>query len=125
QAGSVTAPSSASTPHGTSESAMNAACRAGRSAAKEAANFSRSRKRYPFCGGRMGGTGAPGGGSAMSVLTDSPFVGGERGDVHQRRDLRVVAGLGDDRAAVGVADQYHRPVLGVDDLPGGFNVAGQ
>jgi hypothetical protein len=24
------------------------------------------------CGGRIGGTGAPGGGSAISVLTDSP-----------------------------------------------------
>jgi hypothetical protein len=42
QAGSVTAPSSARTPHGTWESAVNAACRADRSAAKEAGNFSRS-----------------------------------------------------------------------------------
>jgi hypothetical protein len=29
----------------------------------------------PVCGGRIGGTGAPGGGSAMRVLTDSPLSG--------------------------------------------------
>ncbi len=75
QAGSVTVPPSASTPQGTCASAMNAASWSGRSAANEAANLSRSRKRKPSTGGRMGGTGAPGGGSAMRVLTDSPLSG--------------------------------------------------
>src|SRR4051794_19296971 len=75
QAGSVTAPSRAATPHGTCESAMKDACPAGRSPAKDAANLSRSRYRLPSRGGRIGGTGAPGGGSAMRVLTDSPLSG--------------------------------------------------
>jgi hypothetical protein len=35
----------------------------------------RSKKRKPFWGGRIGGTGAPGGGSAISVFTDSPLSG--------------------------------------------------
>src|SRR5882672_9990045 len=75
QAGSLTAPPRASTPHGTCESAMNAARSAGMSAANDPANFSRSRNRKPSCGGRIGGTGAPGGGSAISVFTDSPASG--------------------------------------------------
>ena len=54
---------------------MNAACSARRSAANDAGNFSRSRNRKPSCGGRIGGTGAPGGGSAISVFTDSPSSG--------------------------------------------------
>ncbi len=54
---------------------MNAAWSAGRSPAKEAWNLSRSRKRKPSLGGRIGGYGAPGGGSAISVLTDSPLSG--------------------------------------------------
>src|SRR5690349_19443274 len=74
-AGQLTAPLSASTPQGTCESAMNADSSSGTSAANEAANLSRSRNRNPSLGGRMGGTGAPGGGSAMSVLTDSPLSG--------------------------------------------------
>src|SRR6202034_689108 len=75
QAGSVTAPFSASTAVGTWESAMNAASFPGTSAAKDAANLSRSRNRNPLTGGRIGGTGAPGGGSAISELTDSPVSG--------------------------------------------------
>src|SRR6266567_6932668 len=75
QAGSETAPPSASTPQGTWESAMNAACASGRSAAKAAANLPRSRNRNPSLGGRIGGTGAPGGGSAIRELTDSPLSG--------------------------------------------------
>src|SRR3954466_13982377 len=75
QAGSVTAPLSASTPHGTCESAMKAASPAGTSAANESANLSRSRNRNPSSGGRIGGTGAPGTGFAISVLTDSPVSG--------------------------------------------------
>jgi hypothetical protein len=45
------------------------------SAANDAANFCRSRNRKPSRGGRIGGTGAPGGGSLMSELTDSPLSG--------------------------------------------------
>jgi hypothetical protein len=75
QAGSVMDPPRASTPQGTWESAMNAASSAGRSAANEPWNFSRSKNKNPSVGGRIGGTGAPGGGSAMRVLTDSPLSG--------------------------------------------------
>src|SRR5260370_37497897 len=79
QAGSVTAPASALTPHGTCESAMNWASSSGRSPAKEAANLSLSRNRKPSWGGRVGGTGAPGGGSAILGLTDSPLSVGKGG----------------------------------------------
>src|SRR5919112_6764039 len=75
QAGSLTAPSSAATPQGTWESAMKAAFSASTSAANEAANFALSRKRKPSCGGKIGGTGASGGGSLISELTDSPLSG--------------------------------------------------
>src|SRR5262245_21782196 len=72
-AASCTVPLSASTPQGTCESARNAATFGSRSAANDAANFALSRNRKPSCGGRIGGTGAPGGGSLMSELTDSPL----------------------------------------------------
>src|SRR5258705_13792728 len=75
QEAEVTAPPSASTPQGTCASAMKAAVSAFTSAAKEAANFARSRKRNPSCGGRIGGTGAPGAGSLMRDATDSPLSG--------------------------------------------------
>src|SRR5688572_11625748 len=75
QAGSVIAPASASTPHGTCESAMNAALSAGTSSANDAANFSRSRNKNPSTGGRIGGTAAPSGGFAISDETDSPVSG--------------------------------------------------
>src|SRR4029453_1128040 len=74
-AASLIVPLRAPTPHGTCESAMNPASSASTSAAKEAANFALSRNRKPFCGGRIGGTGAPGGGSLMSASTDSPLSG--------------------------------------------------
>src|SRR5687767_12396138 len=74
-AGSLTAPSSAPTPQGTCESAMKAAFSASTSAANEAANFDLSRNKKPSCGGRIGGTGDPGGGSLISVPTDSPASG--------------------------------------------------
>src|SRR5207253_11238195 len=66
-AGSLILPLSAATPHGTWESAMNAAFSASTSAAKEAANFVLSSNKYPSIGGSIGGTGAPGGGFWMSV----------------------------------------------------------
>src|SRR5207342_1927589 len=75
QAGSLIVPLRAPRPHGTCESAMKAALSASTSAAKEARNLALSRNRYPSCGGRIGGTGAPAGGSLMSVSTDSPFPG--------------------------------------------------
>src|SRR5690348_7603239 len=75
QAGSDTVPPSASTPHGTCESAMKAATAAGTSAANDAANLPLSRNTKPSLGGRIGGTGAPGGGSAIRELTDSPLSG--------------------------------------------------
>src|SRR5256714_14946110 len=74
-AGSLIAPLSASRPQGTCELAIKSAFSFGRSAAKEAANFALSRDRYPSCGGRIGGTGAPGTGSLMSAATDSPLSG--------------------------------------------------
>src|SRR5207247_2949146 len=72
-AGSLILPLRASTPHGTWESAMNAAFSASTSAANEAGNFGLSRNRNPSCGGNIGGTGAPGGGSLISADTDSPL----------------------------------------------------
>ena len=75
QAGTLIEPLRASTPQGTCESAMNSAFSLATSAAKEAANFSLSRNRKPSCGGNIGGTGAPGGGSLMSAATDSPLSG--------------------------------------------------
>jgi hypothetical protein len=74
-AGSDTAPPGASIPQGTCELAMNAVVSASTSAAKDAANFDLSSIRKPSCGGRMGGTGAPGAGSLISELTDSPLSG--------------------------------------------------
>src|SRR3954464_10808495 len=74
-AGSLIVPLSASTPHGTCESAMNSASSVSTSPANESENFSRSSARKPSCGGKIGGTGAPGGGSAISVSTDSSLSG--------------------------------------------------
>src|SRR5437867_10091938 len=74
-AGSLIAPLRASTPHGSCESAMNAAFSSSTSAAKDAWNLALSRNRYPFRGGRIGGTAAPGGGSLISASTDSPLSG--------------------------------------------------
>src|ERR671921_1935327 len=74
-AGSLIVPLKASTPHGTCESAMNAASSALTSAANDSWNFSRSRNRKPSRGGRIGGIGAPGGGSEMRVFTDSLLSG--------------------------------------------------
>src|SRR5215469_730258 len=74
-AGSVIVVPSASTPHGTCESAMKAAVSSSTSAAKASANLALSRNRKPSCGGRIGGTAAPGGGSLMSAATDSPASG--------------------------------------------------
>src|SRR4029079_13013634 len=69
-------PASASTPQGSCESAVNAALAGCTSAANDSANFLRSRnKNPPSCGGRIGGTGAPGSGSLINAWTDSPASG--------------------------------------------------
>src|SRR5918996_5295263 len=75
QAALLIVPRRASTPHGTCESAMNAALSSSKSAAKEPWNLSSSRKRRPSRGARIGGTEAPGGGSLISASTDSPSLG--------------------------------------------------
>src|SRR6266849_8039977 len=75
QAGAVIVPASASTPHGTWELAIKAAVSASTLAAKEAWNLALSRNKKPSCGGRIGGTGAPDGGSLISDDTDSPLSG--------------------------------------------------
>src|SRR6266513_3734020 len=60
-AGSLILPLRAATPHGTWESAMNAAFSASTSPAKAAGNFARSSNRKPPCGASIGGWGASGG----------------------------------------------------------------
>src|SRR2546428_13449402 len=79
QAGLLIVPLSAATPHGTCESAMNAARSASTSAAKDARNFALARNRKPSCGGRNGGTGAPGRGCLVSDVPDSPGCRREAG----------------------------------------------
>src|SRR5258708_16406701 len=74
-AGSSIEPLRAATPHGTCESAINAAFSGSTSAAKEAWNFVLSSNRYPSCGGKIGGTGASGACYLMSAATDSAVSG--------------------------------------------------
>src|SRR5262245_34560471 len=75
QAGSLMVPPSAATPQGTCESAMNAPLPDSTSAANDAWNLALSRNKKPSCGGRIGGTGASGGGSLIRLFTDSPLSG--------------------------------------------------
>src|ERR1700752_2176671 len=75
QAAVLTLPLSALTPHGTCDAAMKRACRSPTSAANEAANLAWSSNKKPSCGGRIGGTGAPGAGLEISDWTDSPASG--------------------------------------------------
>src|SRR5213596_2866685 len=103
-AGSLIVPPSASTPHGTWESAMNAAFAGSTSPAKEAGNLALSRNRKPSWGGRIGGTGA---------------------HIHQPHDLWIGAGFGDHCSSVGVADEHHRAALRMNDEFGCGNIAGQ
>src|SRR5262245_12543436 len=74
-AGSLIGLPNATTPHGTCDSAMNAAFSASTSAANAAWNLALSSSRKPSCGGRIGGAGASGGGSLISEATDSPASG--------------------------------------------------
>src|SRR6266576_938106 len=73
QDASVTSPFSASRPHGTCDWAMKSASGGSTSAANDAANFALSRNKNPSWGGRIGGTGAPGGGFWINLATDSPL----------------------------------------------------
>src|SRR5260370_3766683 len=68
-AGSLIAPLMAPMPHGTWESAINAAFSGSTSAAKAAGNFALSRNKKPSCGGSIGGSGAPGG---WALIRDPP-----------------------------------------------------
>src|SRR5579859_1236889 len=87
QAGSVMAPAGASTPHGTCESAMNAAWPAGRSAANEAWNLSRSRKQEAVPG-RQDRRLRPAGRESADERADRlVLVRCERADVDQGRDV--------------------------------------
>src|SRR6266403_1893639 len=70
-AGSLIAPLMAPRPHGTWESAINAAFSASTSSAKDALNFAWSKNKKPSCGGSIGSKGALGGGSLISEPTDS------------------------------------------------------
>ena len=69
------------------------------SPANEAANLARSRNRKPSCGGRIGGTGAPGGGLAIRVSTDLPASGANAAH-SERADLGSLPACGDHLAAV-------------------------
>src|SRR2546428_6585164 len=73
-AGSLIAPLMAPMPHGTWESAMNAAFSGSTSAAKEAGNFALSRNKKPSCGGSIGGTGPPGGGALINHPPHPPLA---------------------------------------------------
>src|SRR2546428_9180197 len=91
-AGSVIAPPRAVTPHGTWESAMNAAFSVSTSAPKEAGDFALSRDKKPSCGGRIGGTGAPGGGGLINVGPDSPPFPAKAGGVTDPPNLCALSG---------------------------------
>src|SRR5467141_1183301 len=110
-AGSVIVPASAPTPHGTWELAMNAAVSTSTSAAKEKWNLASSRNKKPSCGGRIGGTGAPGGGSLISDDTDSPLSGAKAAMYTSPATFGVGAGFGDHHAAVGVTDEQYGAAL--------------
>src|SRR5258706_16245213 len=94
-AASLIAPLMAPMPHGTWESAMNAAFSGSTSAAKEAVNFALSRNRKPSCGGSIGGTRAPGGGVFIKVGTGLPLFRGEKGEVNKPATLGTVSGFVD------------------------------
>src|SRR2546426_12603581 len=82
-AGSLIAPLMAPMPHGTWESAINAAFSGSTSAAKEAGNFALSRNKKPSCGGSIGGTGAARGGGLIKGPPRPALVGGEGSEVYE------------------------------------------
>ena len=60
----------------------------------------------------------------ISAAEGLALVGRERSDVNQSRDFRIVAGLGDDRATVGMTNQQHRGVLRFDHAIGRGHIIG-
>jgi len=102
---------------------MNAARSGERSAANEAANLSRSRSRNPFLRGQDRRYGRARGRVGDQRADGLALVGGEGGDVDEAGDVVVRPGLGDDDAAVGVADEERRAVHLVEHLLGGGDVA--
>jgi hypothetical protein len=95
---------------------MNAACRGGTSAANDAANLSRSRNRKPSYGGRIGGTRRTRRRVGDQATDRLALVRCEGGDVDEPDDARVHARLGNDCAAVGVADEDGGTLLPVEHV---------
>jgi hypothetical protein len=118
QAGSVTAPPSASAPHGVWASAMKAAVFASMSPANEAANFALSSAAGSAGPARPAGIG-------NESVDRLAFVGGEGGDVDEARDVRMIAGLSDRSPAIRMTDENDRAGLQVDNQPGRSDVAGK
>ena len=124
-AGSSIEPLRAATPHGTCESAMNAAFsgvdvrREGRaelrSVEEQVSVLRRQDRRHRRVGGRILDERSNG-------LT---LIRSKRGDIDESGNLRVIAGFGDDCSAVGVANQDDSPVRRVNDAPRDDDVIGQ
>src|SRR5713226_3745005 len=53
------------------------------------------------------------------------LVGGKGCNIHQPHDLWIVAGFGDHRSSVGVADENHRAVLLMNNAFGCGDIVGQ
>src|SRR2546422_884873 len=123
-AGSLILALRAATPHGTWESAMNAAFSVSTSAPKEAGDFALSRNKKPSCGGSIGGTGAPGGGAFIKVGPDPPLSRGNA-VIHEPCNLWIVSGFSDHRPSIGVADENCRSVLRCKNSLGNRNVVVQ
>ena len=124
-AGSVTARSRASTPQGTCESAMNCGEAGGHVGGERLGELVLSRNRKPSTGRQDRGNGRAGRRVGDQGADRLALVGCERGDVDERGDLVVGAGLGDHDAAVGVADEHDRPGLLVEHVRRGGDVAGR
>ena len=96
---------------------MKAAKAGSTSPANEAANFALSSARKPSRGGKIGGTGAPGGRILDQRSHRLALVRREGSDVDEPGDLRIVARFGDHCAAIGVADENDGAILGIEAQP--------
>ena len=110
-AGSLIVPLSASTPHGTWESAMNAALSASTSAANEAAKLRLVEEQIAVLRGQDRRNGRAGRRILDERRHGLALVRSKGGDIHKPRNLRIVAGFGDHRSAIRVANENRRPVL--------------
>ena len=124
-AGSVIVPLSASTPHGTCESAMNAACSGAHVAGERGMELLPVEEEKPVLRRQNRRNGRAGRRVRDQRVDRLALVRSERRDVDERRHLRMVARFGDDDAAVRVADQNHRSALGVDGALGDGDVVGE